>query len=171
MVNYNKGMSRKDKSKKGFTLIELLVVIAIIGILSTTILVSLGGARSKARDAKRKSDIRQITLGMELDYSDDDRYSRYTTEEWGTVGQIPADTGRYMDPIPLDPQGGPYGWLDNSVAASTSCNSQVYCVYIELEEQQAGARQWFAGSAKGTRQLDYDPSDGGSINGGNCPCW
>lgn len=35
--------------RNGFTLIELLIVIAIIGILSSTVLASLNGARVKAR--------------------------------------------------------------------------------------------------------------------------
>jgi len=157
----------------GFTLIELLVVIAIIGILSSTVLVSLGGARAKARDARRQSDIRQITLGMELDYSDDNLYSVIS----GSTApvKIPCDNppecnapedGQYLDPVPQDPLGTSYRWIDNVNTLSTSCSSQIYCVYTQLEEGG-----WFAGSEKGSRKLEYDPGLPGSPNGGKCPCW
>ena len=61
------------KNNKGFTLIELLVVIAIIGILSSVVLASLNSARTKARDARRIADIKQIQLALELFY-DANRY-------------------------------------------------------------------------------------------------
>lgn len=65
--------------KKGFTLIELLVVIAIIGILSTFAVVSLQGARSRARDAKRISDVRQIMIALELYFNDAGQYPASTS--------------------------------------------------------------------------------------------
>ena len=54
---------------RGFTLIELLVVIAIIGILAGIVLASLGGARSKGKDATVTSAIRSLKNQMELDYN------------------------------------------------------------------------------------------------------
>ena len=151
------------RTQRGFTLIELLVVIAIIGILSSTILVSLGGARQKARDAKRQADLSQLVLALELDYSDDEKYSQYTsgteTSEWETVGtKIPKGIGTYLDPVPRDPSGPAYGWINNAIGATTGCTDQLYCVFADLEE--AG---YFAASPKGAKKLESVPIQ--------CPCW
>ena len=51
----------KQSKNKGFTLIELLVVISIIGFLSTLAVVTLNSARMKARDTRRKSDLKQLS--------------------------------------------------------------------------------------------------------------
>lgn len=59
-------MKKYFRSKKAFTLIELLVVVAIIGVLSTVVLVSFNGSREKTRDARRKSDLHQISTLLEL---------------------------------------------------------------------------------------------------------
>jgi len=88
------------KGQKGFTLIELLVVIAIIGILATIVLVSLNTARSKARDVRRISDLRQVALALEMSYDDNDAYPVLAV-----CGAIPAAlaTDGYIGAIPVDP--------------------------------------------------------------------
>lgn len=65
---------KSSQKKQGFTLIELLVVIAIIGILSAIGLVALNGAREKARDSKRQTDLQGIATALALYYDDNNAY-------------------------------------------------------------------------------------------------
>lgn len=100
--------NRTQSMTKGFTLIELLVVIAIIGILSSVVLASLGVARSKARDATRISDVKNIRLALELYY---DTAQAFPENENGTgdANQLTGTTlvaaivPTYIPLLPADP--------------------------------------------------------------------
>lgn len=50
------------------------MVISIIGVLATIVIGSLGDARSRARDARRHSDIKAIQSQLELYYIDNGQY-------------------------------------------------------------------------------------------------
>jgi prepilin-type N-terminal cleavage/methylation domain-containing protein len=54
---------------RGFTLIELLMVISIIGILSGIAMVSLGGARVRAQDAKVSATMANLRTAAEIYYT------------------------------------------------------------------------------------------------------
>jgi prepilin-type N-terminal cleavage/methylation domain-containing protein len=99
-------------NKNGFTLIELLVVIAIIALLSSVVFASLNSARAKARDAKRKADLNQIYLALQM-YFDDHGYLP-TTLSYGENniggwdyssqgGFLTFLAGTYLPTVPLDP--------------------------------------------------------------------
>lgn len=96
--------------KRGFTLIELLVVIAIIGLLASIIMVSLSGAKAKARDARRQADIKSIQLALSLYYNDNGMYPRniYCTTGVSGCSTSAPNTGlapTYLPTVPRDPNG------------------------------------------------------------------
>ena len=62
-------LSTRFKVNLGFTLLELVVVMAVIALLSTIGLNSYGAVQKRARDAKRKTDIRAVQSALEQYYS------------------------------------------------------------------------------------------------------
>ena len=119
--------------RQGFTLIELLVVIAIIGLLASIVLVSLTSARSKVRDAKRISELRQVQTALELYSLSNQGYPAY-----GVTNQYLSDISgslvpTYLPTLPLDPSNpvGVFGY--RYCSGSASAQSQVYTVLTFVE--------------------------------------
>jgi len=104
---------KKTLSKKGFTLIELMVVVAIIALLTGIVTVNLTKSRSKARDAKRVSDIGQLQLALELVF---DRCNQYPQVAAGVATISTADVctkngtainiNTFISTIPVPPSAG-----------------------------------------------------------------
>jgi len=114
-------------SKRGFTLIELLVVIAIIGLLASIILVSLGGARNKAKDARIINNMSQMrTQAAIISYNT----GSYNTIRCGAAGDINIRTlcGDIAD------QGGRKPWNDEPGLQIVRSPSPVdrYCAKVKL---------------------------------------
>lgn len=102
----------RKRSCNGFTIIELLVVIAIVAILSSVGLVIYSGTQKSARLAKRVSDLRNISLALELFREDHGLYPK--TESWRSECQsggslapdevIPGLVPKYLKIFPQDTQ-------------------------------------------------------------------
>ncbi len=101
------------KPETGFTIIELLVSVAIIAILSGVVIVSLGNAREKGRDARRVSDIQQIQLALSRYYDTNNQYPAAI----GPAGSSVLVSGNYIESLPLDPSTGAEYSYSASVAS------------------------------------------------------
>lgn len=123
--------------KNGFTLIELLVVIAIIAILAAVVLVSLGGARRRARDARITSDMQQLRNTATIYESNAGSYTNLTTD---------PDENTLEADIAL--QGGVYNIHVNA-------NGRGYCAVSRLNADAAGnAFCWCVDGNLVSRQSD-----------------
>ncbi len=126
----------------GFTLVELLVVIAIISVLATLLLLQLGIARGKARDAKRIADINQVRSAIEQYFDQNGNYLPTNT--------MTALSPIYLTNIPRDPLasgcvdiytgavgGGAqcYGYAWNATLAAPTQNH----IWAELEQNNRNA--------------------------------
>ena len=144
---------------KGFTLIELLVVVSIIGVLATVVLGSLGDARSKTRDVKRLTELRQLETALNLYFADTGAYPlRNPTSSCGSDGWLTPLTALVtngsISAVPIDPintsplcynyNSGPNqsGWFCDGKRRS----DYEYAFFFSLENENPGVDKVTAGS-------------------------
>lgn len=161
-------MKRFTQSHRAFTLIELLVVIAIIGLLSSVVFASLNSARSKARDARRLADMRQIQIALELYYDTNGVYPimgwvHSVDSSWNTLQSALAP---YMPTLAKDPTNngiwwnGAYGY--SYYASDYGGSGRWYMLVFRTETQNTLTTQDGSRACDGTL-FDY----GGSTTPGN----
>lgn len=127
------------KIRFGFTLIELLVVISIIGLLATVLIANLNSTRGRARDAVRKSDLRQLVSALRLYANDQGGFpcaigtaqiracgaGGLSACAWGTdqlSSRGSSNQNVYISVIPADPVQSPQPQYEYGDGSPTSCS-------------------------------------------------
>lgn len=142
-------MKINKNSQRGFTLVELLVVIAIIGILATLLLLQLGVARAKARDAKRIADVNQTRTALELYFDDNGSYPAQVTFAALATPLAP----KYLTQLPADPFN-----TGNYIYRYAYNGTTGFHLWAELEQKAAAALN---------ADLDLNSTTGWTGQGGN----
>ncbi len=153
------------KLQKGFTFLELIIVIAIIGLLTTFFISTSSGSTKKARDARRKSDIKQYQNALEVFASKNN--TLYPSQT--AVGGVQASTtlcssltltGCSEDPINANNPTIFYKYQTNGTGAGSITGTQ-YVLWAQLEATTAF---WIVCSNGKTGQLASV-----NVSGGTCP--
>lgn len=111
-----KSNNSKNYASRGFTLIEILVVLGLIGVITGAFIILIDPVfqLKKARDAHRKSDLRQIQGALEIYRADCGGYPNDVSLSLPsplTSSSCAGFTGApvtYMQNVPTNPTGGNY---------------------------------------------------------------
>lgn len=120
------------KNKNGYTLVELLIVMAVVLLIAAIVASNFEaiGITNKARDARRKNDLKKIKITLEEYYNDHGNYPSGalldSLNNKTNCGKSIA--GINLSPWPCDPRGVPY-----IVATDNSLNQ--FRVLVNLENK------------------------------------
>lgn len=125
------------QSEKSFTLIELLIVVAIIGSIMAFAFSFVINAQKKARDFKRKKDLKQIQVVLEQIIADGGNYPPDAVQCDASKGSIPGPLG--CDGEATDKYWGPGGlstiplYYMNRVPVDPINNTQFFYFYEPVQ--------------------------------------
>jgi general secretion pathway protein G len=101
--------------KKSFTLIEILVVTTIIVLLTATAVVTYTAFLKQSRDAKRKTDLEQISAALEMYRSNSNTYP--VGSVYATTLLVLTTPVTYIQSLPTDPKSSSYSYYYNGTAS------------------------------------------------------
>ncbi len=116
------------KLNRGVTLVELMIVVVIIAVLGSVALFSFRNQIFKGKDAKRKADIKRMSIALE-EYEKDKNCYPAT----GTITCNPGNAlSPYLEKIPCDPSSN----LSYYYEAETAVCPRWYRLFSVLENDQ-----------------------------------
>lgn len=146
------------RRRDGFTLIELIVAMAILAIVTSGLLANFINSQKKARDAQRKSDLKQIQNALEAYLNDHDIYP---SDSGGIIGGV--DWGDEFSDAPDEP-----GTIYMKVVPEDPSSDKNY-YYVQT---QSGAAYRLYACLENDKDLDYTVYTGsmdcGTCAGGDC---
>lgn len=113
-------MQRPNRPANGFSLIELMVVVSIIAVVLAISLPNFLGVRQRARDSKKKTELRELKQALNLYYSD---YQTYPADNGGSDGQF---FGCGADGLQICPQAGALADCEFAAGGSDCTDSTIY---------------------------------------------
>ncbi len=114
------------RETKTSILLTIIISIIVALIMFSIVLVSLGGARLKAKDARRKADIRMLQTALELFYADNNKYPITSNIE-----DLNESLSNYLESIPIDPSN-----KDEFKYSYESADGRNYKITYTLEEKK-----------------------------------
>ncbi len=131
-------------------MIELLVVIAIIGILSGIFMLSLQGARAKAKDARIVSALSQVRVRAETLYDGD--YNAVSTSD-SEISKLSTD---------ISNQGG---------TLTLHSSASAWCAYSPLNVKEGNNTKYYCVDSSGKAGFTTtNPGSTGNCNGTTFVC-
>jgi hypothetical protein len=155
---------RGNNKNKIIAVIILLFFIFGFFLLNGINKIELNEAVKRISDRGKESDIRQISLAMEMYYdSNNSEYLQSAT--------MPSDIGTFLNPVPLNHQdNSPYNWINNLSAGACGGmeEGQWYCVYATLVSTTTELGGILS-NQKGVKQLSWASTS--ILNNINCCLW
>ena len=118
-------------------------MVAIIGLLASMILVGLSSFRSRGRDARRVSDVKQAQNGLEIYYAKETKYPYVPASgtpgtvsaaaSWSSMTAAITGAGIGITQISQDPLGEGYSYAYAS-DPDDGTNPQSYVIAVKLED-------------------------------------